>query len=88
MTAMIPASLRMKRANPTKPKRLGAGLDSIVNAAPRLTDGNHADDTTSGNVPSIAGQIKSVTTSRPRGVFDSKYEDFMLEMADLGALQS
>ena len=89
MTSMIPASLRLKKAGAqAKPKRIGPGLTAIPNAAPRI-----AGDSIEEVAPAAPGPSSSLVSStrvisRPRAAFDSKYEDFMHEMADLGALET
>ena len=85
---MVPASLRLKKATiQPKAKR----VMPMPNAAPRIgPDGVEENDDIyliPNVAPTAAPQI-GAPRSRPKGVFDSKYEDFMSEMAGLGALES
>lgn len=84
VTSMVPASLRVRResaAPAAKPRRL---VSAAPSAAPQI-----AFDF--GLAPSAAPPLTAVVTRQRKPVgtmFDKKYEDFMHEMAGLGALES
>lgn len=79
VTALVPSSVRrgavpgsMGPARPARPMASAVGM--VPNEALRPAAGSSA-------IP-----VQKVPLPKGAGVFDSKYQDFMTEMADLGAL--
>ena len=90
VTSMIPASLRVRRDAAAAARPRKASFPASPSAAPQL--GSEKPALAAVNAaPNAAPALNSSTHRRPAlgagaGVFDRKYEDFMHEMADLGAL--
>lgn len=86
VTAMVPASLRLKKAQAQAKTSKARHMPS---AAPKLQGEEDGDDLDFGNLSSAAPRLgETRIVNKPKGVFDSKYEDFMSEMNALGALES
>ena len=86
VTSMVPASLRVRResASAAAARPRGEMRSAAPSAAPRV--GPDFGLAPSAPAPPLAAPRRpSVGGSR---VFDKKYEDFMAEMAGLGALES
>ena len=87
---MVPASLRVRRDAAVAARPRKSSLPAAPSAAPQL--GSESNALTSVNAaPKTAPVLLGNTQRRPAfgsgaGGFDRKYEDFMHEMADLGAL--
>lgn len=90
VTSMIPASLRVRRDAAAAARPRKASLPAAPSAAPQL--GSEKPALTAVNAaPNAAPALLGISQRRPAlGIgaagFDRKYEDFMHEMADLGAL--
>lgn len=90
VTSMVPASLRVRRdaAAAARPKKLA------LTAAPTLESDQRSSLISANAAPNAAPAVGgAIPQRRPpltanSGAFDRKYEDFMHEMADLGALEA
>lgn len=92
VTSMVPASLRVRRDAAAAARSKKASFPSAPSAAPSL-ESEQGKLPAFNAAPSAAPVLSNAPGSQTRptlatggGGFDRKYEDFMHEMADLGAL--
>ena len=90
VTSMIPASLRVRRDAAAAARPRKSSLPAAPSAAPQLGSKNNAltaVNAAPNAAPALLGSMQRRTAlGTGAGGFDRKYEDFMHEMADLGAL--
>jgi len=83
---MVPASLRVRRDSGPAAKPKKASFSTAPSAAPRLATDFGLAPSAAPAVPVFVLPRRPTAVSSTGGGFDKKYEDFMSEMAGLGAL--
>lgn len=86
VTCMVPASLRVRRDAGAVAKPKKASFSAAPSAAPQVGAPNVSAPSAAPAIPTFAPARRPAAASTG-GVFDKKYEDFMSEMAGLGAIE-